>query len=129
MQRILGLGNDLHHMQRFRAILQSKNEYKITRFSQRVLHPKHELPIFEKSLNGDQRERCAEILSTSWCVKEAIYKTLTDEEQARFRMNQWYKVNSENGRPVIGNDCQVSGNFMVSISHDMDLVNAVVLRQ
>lgn len=132
MPRVLAIGTDLHNMLRFRDILKGGglNGFKTRRFGQRVLHPDHELPIFLKAIEKNDLELCNRILSVSWCVKEAIYKTLDPEDQKEFKMAQWYKINDFNGRPIIANsNYHKNEEFLCSITHDSDLVSAFVLRQ
>lgn len=133
MSKVISIGTDIHKLNRFLTILQRNGPletYKTRRFSERILNPTHELPIFETFRLKDDIERCAQILSVSWCVKESIYKTLDDEDQKGFIMNQWYKVNDERGRPKIGcENYKRKEEFLCSISHDGDLVSSFVLRQ
>lgn len=123
-------------MSRFLGILKRNGPlttYKTQRFSERILNPLFELPRFRENLSKNNIEECARILSISWCIKEAIYKTLDDEDQRNFIMKDWYKRNDERGRPVIGNveysKRKKDEKFLCSISHDGDLVNSFVLRQ
>lgn len=132
MSRVLAVGTDLHSMLRFRGILErgGLNGFKSKRFGQRVLHPEHELPMFQKAVERADLEACNRILSVSWCVKEAIYKTLDPADQKTFQMARWYKVNDENGRPLVGVEGYARNEeFLCSITHDAHLVSAFVLRQ
>lgn len=62
-------------------------------------------------------------------MKEAVFKTLDDDEQRRFRFNQWYRVYDGNGRPRVAHEAHTPDEFMVLLSHDGDFVVATVLRQ
>lgn len=81
----------------------------------------------------NETEECARILSVSWSVKEAVYKTLDDEDQREFIMKDWYKINDLRGRPLICNPIYESlkknETFLCTISHDGDLVSSFVLRK
>lgn len=133
MSRIIGIGTDVHHFSRVQNILKRNGQlaaFKTKRFTERILNPTYELPLFHQYAQKNNIEECSRILSTAWCVKEAIYKTLNDAEQASFSMNCWYKINDERGRPVIGNTLSMMNDeFLCSISHDGDLITAFVLRQ
>lgn len=131
MSRVLGIGTDLHNMLRFKDILikNGLNGFKIQRFGQKVLHPKHELPILLNAIKDNDLNMCNKILSVSWCVKEAIYKTLDPIDQSQFKMSQWYKINDSNGKPIIGVDRDMKDEFICSLSHDSNFVSAFVLRQ
>lgn len=136
MSEIISIGTDIHKMSRFLHILKRNGPltvFKTKRFSERILNAKHELPKFNKYLSMNNTEECARILSVSWSVKEAIYKTLDDEDQRDFRMKDWYKINDERGRPLIYNPIydalRKKEAFLCSISHDGDLVSSFVLRK
>lgn len=134
MSKVIRIGTDIHQLSRFLSILQRNgplSTYKTKRFSEKILNPKYELPKFEEFRLSNNLEQCAQILSVSWCIKEAIYKTLDDTDQNTFIMNQWYKSNDERGRPIIGceNYNKPNEEFLCSISHDGDLVSSFILRQ
>lgn len=136
MAEIISIGTDLHKISRFLNILKRNGPltaFKTRRFSERILNPTHELPTFKKYMLANKTEDCARMLSVSWSVKEAIYKTLDDEDQRKFVMKDWYKINDDRGRPLIGNSTHQSIKenevFLCTISHDGDLVNSFVLRK
>lgn len=134
MSKVIRVGTDIHQLSRFVSILQRNGAltaYKTKRFSERILHPTYELPKFEEYRLKNKIEECARILSISWCIKEAIYKTLDDENQNNFVMSEWYKTNDERGRPIIGNESynRTNEEFLCSISHDGNMVSSFVLRQ
>ncbi|TID21928.1 hypothetical protein CANINC_003412 [Pichia inconspicua] len=132
MNRVISIGTDLHRFSRVENILKKNGpliSFKTKRFADRVLNPIHEKPLFQTYVQNNDILKCSRLLSTSWCVKEAIYKTLDDVEQANFSMSHWYKISDERGRPIIGNnDSIVKDKFLCSISHDGDLITAFVLR-
>lgn len=133
MSRVISIGTDIHQFGRFLSILNRNGPltaYKTQRFSERILNPVYELPKFEKYRQQNNIAECSRILSISWCVKEAIYKTLDDVDQSNFIMSHWYKINDQRGRPIIGNsNTTLKDDFLCSVSHDGDLVTAFVLRQ
>lgn len=136
MSRVISIGTDIHQMSRFLIILKRNGPlttYKTKRFSERILHPIYELPKFQKLLSENNIVECAKLLSISWCVKEAIYKTLDNEDQTEFIMKDWYKTNDNRGRPLIGNTTymtqKTNEEFLCSLSHDGDLVSSFILRQ
>lgn len=148
MSRILAIGCDLHQLSRVRKIVDRDglNSSKIKRLSERILHPKNELVKFnelKESINLQNTnsardsdriiESCCNILSVSWCCKEAIFKTLDLKDQKTFSFKDWYKINDLNGRPFIYNDNYLKSNeneeFLLTISHDNDLIISTVLRQ
>ncbi|KAF3994074.1 hypothetical protein FT663_00094 [Candidozyma haemuli var. vulneris] len=118
---ILGLGVDLVHLSRFTRLL-SKGEPFVKRLCGRILHPNElsQLP----SLNTSAATR---YLAGSWAAKEAVFKTLDERDQQTFQFNQWYKYKVGN-RPAIASDT-TKDSFMLSISHDNDMLIATVLRQ
>ncbi len=135
MSKVLRLGTDLHRLNRFAEILQRNGPltaFKTTRFSERILHPTNELPSFQEHIKSNDIEKCSKILSGAWCVKEAIYKTLDDDDQKNFIMSEWYKKNDLRGRPIIGNENYAMKHpdeeFQCSISHDGEYMSSVVLR-
>lgn len=136
MKSVISIGTDLHKVNRFLDILKRNGPlttYKTKRFSERILNPQHELPLFEKYTKLNDVDNCSKILSVSWCVKEAIYKTLDDYDQTNFRMNEWHKTNDARGRPIIGNEIysklHPNENFLCSLSHDGDFISSFVIRQ
>lgn len=136
MKSIINIGTDLHKLSRFTEILKRNgplSAFKTKRFSERVLNKTHEMPLFEKYISMNDIENCSKILSVSWCVKESIYKTLDDADQTNFKMSDWYKINDERGRPIIGNEnyklLHPNEEFICSISHDGGLITSFIIRQ
>ncbi|GME67491.1 unnamed protein product [[Candida] boidinii] len=147
MSKILAIGCDLHQLSRVRKIVDRDglNSSKVKRLSERILHPKNELVKFNElkgSINPQIAktadfnrviESCCNILSVSWCCKEAVFKTLDSKDQKVFSFKDWYKINDLNGRPFIYNDNYLKSNqneeFLLTISHDNDLIISTVLRQ
>ncbi|AWU76528.1 hypothetical protein CAS74_000473 [Pichia kudriavzevii] len=135
MPKVLGIGTDIHKLSRFFDILKRNgplDSYKTQRFSERILNPVYELPTFIEYKSKHDIERCARILSISWCVKEAIFKTLDGEDQSNFVMSDWYKTNDLRGRPQVGNDKYLKikqEEFLCSLSHDGNLVSSFIIRQ
>lgn len=135
MSRILGIGTDLHKMSRFVEIIQRNgplNTYKTKRFSERILNPVHELPKFQNFQNENNLQECCKLLSISWCIKEAVYKTLDPVDQKNFIMKDWYKINDEIGKPIVKNDDYLKTRketFLCSLTHDGGFVSSFILRQ
>lgn len=132
--KVLGLGTDIYKVGRFRAILERDglDGTKIGRLCDRVLNSSHELPEFEKLRSAKDLDGCERLLAGSWSLKEAIYKSLDDEDQKLFAMNRWWKLNGDRGRPVIGGDYLAekrSEEFKCSVSHDGEYMISTVIRQ
>lgn len=129
---VRGIGVDIVKVSRFHRILNTftgRNK-TIERFGTKVLHPVHEQPQFMQYVRQSDVCSSARLLSGSWCVKEAVFKSLSPAEQARFRFRDWYKINDADGRPVVRNDTySPQDEFLVSVSHDGDYVVSYVLRQ
>ncbi|KAG5421138.1 hypothetical protein I9W82_000228 [Candida metapsilosis] len=124
---VVGIGVDIIKTSRFEKLLKAKTSSFAERLCKRILHPRHELPRF-KEMGG---ERQVQFLAGSWAAKEALFKTLQQEEQDQFNFNEWYRFNNSTGKPFIWNDKfdPKSEEFHLSISHDDSLVIATVLRQ
>lgn len=122
----LGIGVDIVKRSRFKRLL-SKNPAFSVRLTQRILHPIHEAHRF-KNMNN---ERQVQYIAGSWAAKEAVFKTLTPNEQEQFNFNDWYRYHDNNGKPFIWNDNFKVENdeFHLSVSHDEDYIVATVLRQ
>lgn len=134
---VLGIGVDLLKTSRFQQLL-LKHEKQVNsdfakRLSQRILHPKRELPSFEEAAEANDLRRCILILSGSWAAKEAVFKSLDVEDQSEFQFKDWYRFYNGRGKPYIQNDDYQLKNpdeeFLLSISHDVDLLVAYVTRQ
>lgn len=117
---IVGLGVDLVHILRFARLL-SKGERFTEKLCERILHPR-ELAQF-RLLDARAATR---YIAGSWASKEAVFKTLGEREQAAFQFKQWYRY-KEGNRPAIGSETSTD-RFMLSISHDNDMLIATVLR-
>ncbi|KAG7696325.1 hypothetical protein KL930_003351 [Ogataea haglerorum] len=128
---VIAVGTDLHRIGRFAAILARHGlaSPHVHRLAARVLHPDRELPGFVRACQQSQLDKCTRALAHSWCVKEALYKTLDTPDQATFAMRHWYKYNHANGRPHVASDSYARHErFLVSLSHDGDYVSSVVVR-
>lgn len=124
---VLGIGVDIVNSVRFERLLTAKSSSFGTRLSKRILHPEHELPLFQQM----HSQRQVQYLTGSWAAKEALFKTLDLNSQKEFNFNQWYRFHDSNGKPFIWNDRYKLSDeeFHLSISHDDSLVIATVLRQ
>lgn len=118
---ILGLGVDLVHILRFSRLL-SKGEPFTKKLYERILHPRELAQL--KLLDEKSTTR---FIAGSWAAKEAVFKTLEEKEQATFQFKQWYRY-KEGKRPAIGSETS-NDSFLLSISHDNDMLIATVLRQ
>lgn len=119
----IGLGVDIVKVNRFSAIIGRGDAY-VQRFTQRILHPS-EYARFHASTSR------AHHLAGSWAAKEAVFKTLDPLHQTSFQFKKWYRFYDATGKPYIRSD-EYNGNdeeFMLSISHDDDVLVANVLRQ
>ncbi|ODV95247.1 hypothetical protein PACTADRAFT_49995 [Pachysolen tannophilus NRRL Y-2460] len=80
-------------------------------------------------------KHCVSLLSTSWCLKEALYKVLDPNfQKSGFNFKDWYKINDlDTGKPILIGETYTSKHaneeFLISLSHDGDYVYSVVLRQ
>ncbi|CDK27918.1 unnamed protein product [Kuraishia capsulata CBS 1993] len=140
MSRIRGLGTDILHVSRIEKIFKRGPEpfsisKHVTKLAERVLNPHKELPVFQdyRNQNTDSGFReCVRLFATSWASKEAVYKCLDPAEQRKFSMAHWYKQNDQHGRPfIIGpqySKIHPMDKFLLSVSHDADLVTATVIR-
>lgn len=125
---IRGLGVDLVDLLRFQRIFTRDKKY-IDRFTTRILHP-HELDKLKHLRDNTTRIR---YVAGSWASKEAVFKTLDLTDQKSFAFNQWYRFNDENGKPHITSQLYCQNNnddqFLLSISHDKNMLIATVIRQ
>ncbi|ODV77436.1 4'-phosphopantetheinyl transferase [Suhomyces tanzawaensis NRRL Y-17324] len=121
----LGIGVDVVHTPRFQRILARNDDY-VARFMARILHPS-ERPRFVESPPAQQINQ----LSGAWAAKEALFKTLDPVDQKRFQFNQWYRHYNPQGKPFIRNDHyqHKDEEFLLSVSHDGEVLVANVLRQ
>lgn len=130
----LAIGVDIVKVSRFHDIitkpgrgLQSKF---ITRLAGRILNPIHELPVATSLINTNDINGVVRFLAGSWALKEAVYKTLDESQQQQFQFNQWFRLYDKRGKPIIIGDGYPNGEeFLLTISHDSDVLVAMVLRQ
>lgn len=127
---VLGIGVDILRMSRFEHILLNRNNQYIMRLSKRILHKEKELPKFQQLLQEKKIDQCVKYISGSWASKEAVFKTLELQDQKLFAFKDWYRYYNESGKPHIRNDKYGnSEQFLLSLSHDGDILIANVLRQ
>lgn len=125
----IGLGVDILRTSRFQRLLLEKNEQFVTRLALRVLHNEHEYPKFIQLQQNDIK-KCINYISGSWAAKEALFKTLETDEQQTFQFKDWYRYHDSNGKPYISNTKYTQDEvFLLSVSHDDDILVANVLRQ
>lgn len=117
---IVGLGVDLVHILRFTRLL-SKGDRFTKKLCERILHP-----LELAQLRHLDAKAVTRYIAGSWASKEAVFKTLGEKEQASFQFKQWYRY-KEGNRPAIGSETSTD-RFMLSISHDNDMLIATVLR-
>lgn len=115
---VVGLGVDVTHILRFSRLLGRPNA---ARFIRRILHPTECARL--SSLHESLRPR---YVAGCWAAKEALFKTLDAKKQREFTFKQWRRQ-TEDGKPVISGDHP--DQFLLSISHDGDVLVATVLRQ
>jgi holo-[acyl-carrier protein] synthase len=119
----VGLGVDLVNTTRFQNILTKNNNY-VDRFVTRILHPNERSRFYEQK----RPEQSINLLAGSWAAKEALFKTLDTKHQKVFRFNQWYRGYKE-GKPTITSDeYNEDEEFLLSVSHDGDMLVASVIR-
>ncbi|AOA61806.1 Phosphopantetheine:protein transferase [Komagataella phaffii CBS 7435] len=135
---VLGIGTDLIRKTRFETILTKHNYPNVTsshvvRLAKRILHPEREYPLFLKSSKDCDKSQCVQLLAGSWCVKEALFKSLSYSDQQLFSFKDWFKLNDPKGRPFIMNQDYFTKHpneeFLVSITHDGDYIASTVIRQ
>lgn len=152
IREVIGIGVDIINVQRFKHLVQKHGVHSsyVNRLALRILNHKHEYPKFQKlqSVVNQQHtsdntntvavavDKCAHVFAGSWAAKEALFKTLDVSQQKQFEFKNWYKTNDSNGKPSISWDVESGMNiepkcniFMLTISHDKDLLIATVLRQ
>lgn len=136
MKRItntLAIGVDVIKISRFGDMIKKHgplNSPFVDRLTARILHNTHELPAFKGLVERNKRLDSFRYLAGAWAMKEAIYKTLNEEDQAKFQFKQWFKLYDERGKPTICNDFyDKDEEFLLSISHDHDTLVASVIRQ
>ncbi|KAK6459194.1 4'-phosphopantetheinyl transferase superfamily [Scheffersomyces xylosifermentans] len=123
----LGIGVDIVRTSRFSDILQ-RDHRLVNRFIARILNEKHEIPRFRELTNIEQR---IPFVAGSWAAKEAVFKTLDPEDQKKFQFKNWYRSHDSLGKPYIRSDDYTTEDeeFLLSISHDEDVLVANVMRQ
>lgn len=117
---VVAIGIDIVRISRISHLLAKSK----SRFLQRVLHPS-ELEVYSKLPDI----RRAQYVAGSWAAKEALFKTLDTSAQKSFQFKDWYRFAQEK-RPFIGREgWDTNEEFLLSISHDGDMLVATVLRQ
>lgn len=122
---VVGLGVDIINTARFERLLQRDQQF-VTKLAKRVLHLHREYPKFDELLKKDLA-RCTTYISGSWAAKEALFKTLPPADQQSFQFKNWYRSHTPSGKPLITNGS--SSEFLLSISHDNNILIATVLHQ
>lgn len=131
----IALGVDVIRISRFGDMIHKRgiDSLFVDKLSSRILHNTHELPAFRGLIGKNDFSGSIRYLAGNWAMKEAIYKTLDPEDQGQFLFNQWFKLYDERGKPTISNEeyhkQRKEEEFLLSISHDEDVLMASVLRQ
>ncbi|WEJ94186.1 mitochondrial holo-[acyl-carrier-protein] synthase [Yamadazyma tenuis] len=88
------------------------------------------MPVFSQ-LSISNHSKSMSFLAGSWAIKEAIYKTLDSQDQKSFTFKEWFRIYDERGKPVVCSDTYSKNNeeFLLSISHEDDVLIASVIRQ
>lgn len=131
MHQVVGLGTDIVRILRFRKILAARGlaSLFVARLGARILEPLAELPLFKRYVDLGNIDKTASFLAGSWAVKEALFKALDVADQRKFEFRKWAKLNDSNGRPFVSGTNSLNDKFMVTVSHDEDILVATVLRQ
>lgn len=116
---VVGLGVDITRVLRFSRLLSRPDS---ARFLQRVLHPTE-----NDKFNRLELSSRPQFVAGCWAAKEAVFKTLDAEDQKVFLFNLWSR-RTVGQKPEIVNDAHLD-KFLLSISHDDDILVATVLRQ
>ncbi|KAK9471741.1 uncharacterized protein V1510DRAFT_367424 [Dipodascopsis tothii] len=127
----VGLGVDVVHLPRFRAMAQRPRT--LARLSARILHAAERERFAAAGQHGDVR-------AADWALKESVFKALAPAQQPTFVMREWNTVAAPAdaaGEPGDGQRARrpaISGPagspaLLASVSHDGDYVVAVVVRQ
>lgn len=116
---VVGLGVDITRILRFSRLLSRPNS---ARFLQRILHPTE-----NDKFNRLELSSRPQFVAGCWAAKEAVFKTLDAEDQKVFLFNLWSR-RTVGQKPEIVNDAHLD-KFLLSISHDDDILVATVLRQ
>ncbi|OBA28006.1 hypothetical protein HANVADRAFT_103590 [Hanseniaspora valbyensis NRRL Y-1626] len=133
---ILGIGCDIIYLPRIRQIIQRDTKLKrLTAISQKIMHP-IEFKEYNNLLLLQDRELLVKYFGSVWCIKEAIYKSMTFKEQQKtpfFQMCKTYcKINDpqQNNRPILIK--QDKNNFIkyhLSLSHDTEYIASYLIRE
>ncbi|KAI8890464.1 4'-phosphopantetheinyl transferase [Backusella circina FSU 941] len=120
---ILGIGVDIVHLQRIRALVARRGSEKLAR---RILSVK-ELAEFQSKFTQVHHDHAVMYLGSRWCVKEAVYKALYPVHRLEWKQ---VSVIKEAGKP--GLEIENSAAFgikkaHVSLSHDGDYAIAQVI--
>uniref|UniRef100_A0A060TGH8 ARAD1D30624p n=1 Tax=Blastobotrys adeninivorans TaxID=409370 RepID=A0A060TGH8_BLAAD len=119
---VVGLGNDIVQTSRIARLALGRLG---PRFARRVLHPIHELPRYTAD------ERGVRLLASTWAAKEAMFKSLSAQEQTKCVFKNWYRCTDQGRRTIRDDDYMKrhpSEDFLLTISHDGEYTTAVVLR-
>lgn len=119
---VLGIGHDILVTSRILNII-SKSPRRFDSFSQRILHPTERC-----KLSQDPQVACR-LLASTWAAKEALYKSLDQEDQKIFQFKHWYRTVQDGKRILKNNSYKKEDEFLVSISHDGDYTSAFVIRK
>ncbi|CAN6607370.1 hypothetical protein TRVA0_003S02894 [Trichomonascus vanleenenianus] len=120
----VGLGHDIVKTARMARIVGNKSI--LHRFCRRVLHPVYEKPILDRA---DEAYKI-QMLASTWAAKEALFKSLSAEEQQNCVFSEWYRSVNPGTRTLVNAEYQArtGESFLVSVSHDGDYTSATVLR-
>ncbi|CCH41043.1 Holo-[acyl-carrier-protein] synthase [Wickerhamomyces ciferrii] len=151
MSRVLGLGTDIVKLARFHKIVTRNGlaSRQTEAFAKKILNVDKEMPLFNKHVKDDDIDKTVRVLAgryvynlrligisatniSSWAMKEAVFKCLDDKDQYGQKFKDWFKYNELNGRPKIGGlylEKFPNEEFLLSISHDEDILIASVIRQ
>jgi holo-[acyl-carrier protein] synthase len=118
---VLGIGTDILVTSRILAII-SRSPGRFDRFARKILHPSE-----HSRLSSDPNDACR-LLASTWAAKEALYKSLEDEDQKIFQFKHWYRTVKDGKRVLKNDNYEKEDHFFVSVSHDGDYTSAFVVR-
>lgn len=129
----LGLGVDIIRISRFDNMITKAGGVLtpfFNRLCKRILNETHEMPMLQHHIATHNHDSIIRYMAGSWAIKEAVYKSLDEEEQKKFTFHQWYRMKT-NEKPGIGSESYSKRDeeFLVSVSHDDDVLMASVIRQ
>jgi len=116
-QMLIGIGNDLVHIPRVKAVFMKYGE----RFLKRMCHP-DEIVAFKQR----QGENSYSFLASLWAVKESTYKAFGGYDRKRLAFPDIRVGREASGKPSLhleGKACELQAEFgvdrlHVSVSHD-----------